>query len=580
MPMVVVCPVRRLASLVVIGIVLLSGCTQSGADRPGRAAPNHGAAPVLGLKEKKTIRMAFEVFPSSPAGKLKGGGRGNVALHWIYNGYLTGLDRTGTPELMLAADQPSLQNGSWRVNPDQTMETVWTIRPAARWHDGHPITSRDFQLSWRVINDPLVPVSGRVVESLISDVIPIDDRTFVLKWRELYTGANEIAGDTLPPLPAHLLEGLYDADKQAFLEAPYWTTEFVGAGPFKVDLWDPANGVIVTSAHEGFALGRPAVDELRMEFITDLQTMLTNIMAGAIDVAVSPAIDTHGAIVLTENWERQGAGRVFYSPGLLAVMNLQLRDLPNAQRALKDKQVRQALAYAIDKQAVVDITPPGVQTPAYYPLALTDPLYPVVDRTVRKYEFNPGMAEQLLTGAGWQRSGDGIRLRGTGERLDVPILASPGENETVATIVADYWHRIGVDGSVDLLTAARALDSEFQSSFRGAGYTSLIPQWQRVDWVTSQIPAAATRWAGRNRGGYASPETDVLVSRVQTTLNPQERERYAMELLAIWADDAAFMPMLYKPAIIAAAMNIAGYDTQVWPAQNAHTWNLYRWTKD
>jgi peptide/nickel transport system substrate-binding protein len=530
--------------------------------------------------ESKALTLGFRVFPTSPGGKLKGGGEGTVALHWLWNGYLTGLDARGQPQPILAEALPSLENGTWTVRPDNTMETVWKIRPASRWQDGRPIVPSDFLLAWQVINDTGMPVSGRAVESLISDIEIPDERTLVLVWKELYIGANEMNGDTLPPLPNHLIGDLYRNDKQAFIDSDYWTADYIGAGPFQVEQWDPVNNLIVSQAHQGYALGRPKIDRIRLVFYADEQTMLTNVMAGAIDVIVSPAITTPSSVVLKDSWESQGSGRVSYSPGLLDVGAFQLREVPNAQRALRDKRVRQALVYATDRQAAVDTMPPGVLIPADYPIALTDLMYPAVQRAVPKYDYNPARAEQLLDSAGWPRGAGGVRRNADGDNLDVSIMASGSESGLLTTIMADYWKRVGVDASTMAIPGARALDREFVSSHSGVYYKPLIPQWIRVDWVSEQIPSPATRFLGRNTGGYGSPEMDVLIRRVQTTLDPRERERYVVELLATWQEDAGFFSHLFRPAVIAAAKGVSGYDTEVWPAQNAHTWNIYQWTRD
>ncbi len=524
--------------------------------------------------------MAFEVFPASPGGKLRGGGRGNVVLHWLWNGYLTGLDKNGRPHPMLAQEVPSAERGTWKVNPDGTMETAWKLRPTAKWQDGRPIISRDFAFAWRVIVDPAVPVSGRAVESLISNIDTPDDATLVIHWRQPYFGALEISGDNLPPLPAHLLLDLYEADKQAFVNSDYWTSEYIGSGPFKVEQWDPANNVIVASANDGFALGRPKVDRLRLDFIADQQTMLTNVLAGGIDVVVSPAIRTPPSVTLKETWEAEGKGRVYFSPGLLFGHAFQLRDVSNAQPALRDKQVRKALAYAVDKQAIVDAMPTGVRFSAHYPMPLTDANYAVVDRAVPKYEFNPARADELLELAGWTRGSDGIRRSSNGARLDVPQMSSAGENELLITAIADYWRRVGVDSSIELVTAARALDAEFTTNFPGASYISIIPQWNRIDWVSWEMPTAATRYVGRNSGGYWTPRGDELVTIVQTTVAPAPREQAIVELMHIWMDDVGFLPVIYNPAVIAALKGISGYETEVWQPQQAHTWNIYQWSKE
>ena len=57
----------------------------------------------------------------------------------------------------LATDVISVEAGTWRVNPDASMDTTWKIRPGARWHDGAPFTSADLLFSFDVFKDPAIP---------------------------------------------------------------------------------------------------------------------------------------------------------------------------------------------------------------------------------------------------------------------------------------------------------------------------------------------------------------------------------------------------------------------------------------
>ncbi len=568
----------RWAAVLVLVSMSVLGCA------PGSVPSSPAGGSATGARGPesvpKTLTMAFQAFPSSPAGKLQGGGRGNVQFHWIFNAYLSGLDSVSKPQPMLAESVPSVENGTWKLNPDGSMETVWKIRSTALWHDGRPIVSKDFALAWEVINDPAMPVPRRAVESLMTGIETPDDRTVVIKWEHPYAEANAIYGDTLPPIPAHLVDDLYRRDKNAFVNSDYWTTQFIGSGPFKVEQWDPASNLILGLAHDGYALGRPKIDRLRIVYIAEEQSRVTNVLAGAVDAIVSPDITATGVSLLRENWEPQGKGRIAFSPGLVSVLAFQLRDLPSAQKALQNRAIRVALVHAMDRESIAGTMPPGLLTVAHYPIAMSDPFYPAIDRTVRKYDFNPEMAEGMLDAAGWRRGPDGIRQNASGERLDVPILTPEGEHERYMTIVADNWKRVGVDGRADSIPGARSRDGEFRAVFRGAHHEPHIPRWDGISWTADNIPSASNRWVGRNHGGYVNPEADALVERLRTTLDQGERTRAAVEAARIWAEDVGFVPILYQPDVIAAAKDVGGYDTELSAYQSAHTWNLYRWTKD
>src|SRR5437762_369371 len=93
-------PPSFLALAASVACFALISCVQ-----PSRATPSADKMATSSSRvdaQPKTLTMAFEVFPSSPGGKLRGGGRGNVVLHWFWNGYLTGLDERGKATPILA----------------------------------------------------------------------------------------------------------------------------------------------------------------------------------------------------------------------------------------------------------------------------------------------------------------------------------------------------------------------------------------------------------------------------------------------------------------------------------------------
>lgn len=558
-----------------------AGCGQGPRDLREHPASTQAQLGRAAMGEPKTLTIGFPGFPASPQEKIfvAEGPTGSGLRRWIFMSYLTGLDKTDTPHPILAEAIPSQEDRTWIINPDGTMETLWKIRSTAKWHDGVPITAKDFVFALKVYLDPEVPAKFTNVEATISRIDVLDDLRMSIKWKGPYFQANSLGGGTLPPLPAHLLEHVYTTDKQAFLNLRYWTSEYVGSGPFKVEQWDPAGEQLVAAAHDGFAPGRPHIDRIRFAVITDKQALVTQLMAGTIELVMGGGLTVEGAQILREKWESEGRGRVGISAGTYRYVGFQARDVPNAQVAVRDRRVRKALAHGADREGIASLLP-GLTLAANFPISLNDPFYPAVDRVAPKYPHDPATANRYLDEAGYGRAADGLRRNLAGDPIDIPIWAGDTDSGRYATIVADNWRSLGLDSAPFIIPRGRRGDSEFEASFPAAYLANAVPTYTELWWTSKHIASPANRWTGRNRGGYSNPSVDALVERILVTVNAKEREGHVVELMRTWMDDVAIIPLLYQPLMIAAASNVGGYDVEISAAQAAHTWNMHKWTKE
>src|SRR5205807_1255693 len=105
-----------------------------------------------------------------------------------------------------------------------------------------------------------------------------DPRTVVVYWRQAYIQPDQLF--SVPTLPKHVLEQSYTEAKASFGLQPYWTRDYVGAGPFRVREFEGANHVVL-DAFDSYVLGRPKIDELEVKFIPDSNALSANIVAGA-----------------------------------------------------------------------------------------------------------------------------------------------------------------------------------------------------------------------------------------------------------------------------------------------------------
>src|SRR5205814_1800095 len=139
------------------------------------------------------------------------------------------------------------------VNLDGTMDTTFHLRPNINWHDGVAFTADDLMFSFAILQDPDLPTTGSQRRFMESASAP-DPRTFVIHWSGTYVDAPQGAIGVIRP--KHILEDLYRRDKEAFTNSPWFTTEFVGLGPYKLASWELGSHIDL-ARFEDYYQGRP-----------------------------------------------------------------------------------------------------------------------------------------------------------------------------------------------------------------------------------------------------------------------------------------------------------------------------------
>jgi peptide/nickel transport system substrate-binding protein len=543
---------------------------------PGAPAsqPGTGAAPARSSAgtPQRPLLIGFATEPTQ-FDRAFGGGSGVNDWATLLSGFLAFTNPDTTPSPYLAAELPDLGKGTWKLLPDGRMETTYKLRPGATWHDGRPVTARDYIFSQRVRVDPLMPVTNNEVERRVSRATAVDDHTLFLEWKEPYIWAGGISIPNFSPLPVHLIEELYETDKQAFIDSPFWRTDYVGAGPYKLQSWQ--QGVEMTlQAHDGFALGKPKIDTLVVKFITDANTIVANLLSGTIDIAF------HSSIGFPQNQSLEQAGwpgTLEYWRGNPRYLEFQQRDWGNLQRAVLDVRVRQALVHAFDRSSVIDGLYFGKTEPLHFWLPLEDLSWTAVDRAVTKYGYDPARAEALLRDAGWTKGGDGL-VRGTsGEEMHLPILnESQDTDQLEAEILLNYWKAVGVTGEVNRVTRQQQADGEFRSKYPAVSYSRRTLEYETMGWTNAGVTRPENRWQGINRSGYVNPVLDDTWTKALGTVDPKQREPLLIEALKTMTADAVVVPTHLQPRAMARRSDLVG------PRDNsgnggALVWNIWDW---
>ncbi|MBM2811926.1 MAG: hypothetical protein HW416_2685 [Chloroflexi bacterium] len=391
----------RSASLI-ISLAALMACTSG--PQPGPAARDPVQQPPG--EARRTLVISVRVEPQTIAAKsLQQAGVTLETSRRLFNAGVALLDSKGGWHPYLVEAIPALDTASWQVEPDGRMVTTFRLRSNVIWHDGTPLSAEDFVFAYQVYATPDLGQSRSTPMSVMADVVATGDRTFEVRWLRPYAqadvvGAGSGGGGEFGPLPRHLLaDSFRDASGSgafdAFAGHPYWTRDYVGLGPYRLDRWEPG-AFIEAVAFGGHILGRPKIERVKMVFISDANTTLSNTLAGEVHFASDDSIRFEQTRVLMREWGPRSGGMILSKPNLWRASYFQLRPEVASPRAILDLRVRRALAHAIDRIALNDAMFEGANIVGDTIVAPSVSYYAELERSITKYPYDLRRSEQLM----------------------------------------------------------------------------------------------------------------------------------------------------------------------------------------
>ena len=503
-------------------------------------------------------------------------GRRPGGIEYIVHNYLVVRNDRDEFVPQLAAEQISVEKGTWRINADGTMDTTWRIHPNIRWHDGTPFTSEDLLFSFNAFKDPELPSRfGSAIRDMESASAP-DPQTLVIHWRRVFANANE--APALIPMPKHVLEDAYLNDKANFGNNPKLLYQFVGLGAYRLVNWNVGSH-IEFERFDDYYRGRPPLDRVIIRFISDPRTVMANLLAGTIDMAAGNQVDLEAAVELKRRWEGTGANVKFSPLGDLQQIEIQFRpEFARPRNGLLERPVRQALFHAMDRTSLVEAVAHGLTPVADHWFSPIHGLFRDVESATPRYPYDPTRAQQLFAQAGWTRGSDGVLVHNqTGERFDLDLFIQEEKSQEDQVIIADNWKSVGVQPTLKALPTPR--DREFEAKQPGALVTS--PKGYEVPYIessrlyTPNISTAANRWTGRNRGGYTNPQVDSLVDRLALTIDVRDTVPLHRQLIQEALTDVALIPIYFDVDSIVTQRGVRGPIGGTWVE-----WNFFEWDKE
>ncbi|MBM2812271.1 MAG: hypothetical protein HW416_3030, partial [Chloroflexi bacterium] len=455
---------RRASWLVLIAIV---GCAPSGpsvpvpGERPAAARETSAAPKTLTIAQTANIKQYGPWEFSSTAS-------GVAALAEVHTTGLVTYDEAGNREGRIAARVPSFDDGTVSILPDGRMRTVWTLRPNVRWHDGVPFTADDAVFSWRIAIQPEILSSISPSIWGADNVEAQDPRTVIITYKTPLFRALDLDHRNLWMFPKHILGEAFEGDKVALLAQPYFSTEYINLGPFRlVDFGLGEQQVF--EAFDGYFLGQPKIQKIVIRTITDPNTMLASLKAGALDMISEKTVTPAQAVQLRDEWAQSGEGQLAFRQDNWAYISPQFD--PQLARPLemsRDPRLRAGLLHAMDRDAIREFVHPGFpDTSGDTFVRKNDARSAVVGEPFARYRYDKTRAAQLFAEGGWTRSADGPLMGVDGRPVQIETR---GGNQTwvkEVALIADYWRQMGIDAQELVPTPALSRDNEFSSTFPG-----------------------------------------------------------------------------------------------------------------
>lgn len=420
--------------------------------------------------------------------------------------------------------KPSLAE-SWTVSPDGKKIT-FKLRDGVKWHDGKPFSSADVQFSlMKVVKDYHPRGKGNL--GPVTSIDTPDARTVVFNLEHAYPplmmGLSSLEA---PIVPKHIYEGT-DFRNNPAVNQP------IGTGPFKFVKWEKGNFIELARNENYWRQGRPYLDRLIFRFIADSATRAAAVERGEIDVA------TFGTINPVEMRRLEKLPNITIAKGgYEAIAPVMMLELNVKRPPLDDKRVRQAIAYAIDRNLITKNIWYGFGKPAVGPISsFVKGSGAFTDQGLLKFDVKDrlAIANRLLDEAGLKRGANGMRTK------IVHDISPFGEDyRRMGEYLKQALARVGIDVELrnrDYPTFVRQVHNEYDfnmTSTWSIGMADPTLGVQRQTWSKMINPSVPFG----NVSQYSNPEVDKRWVSAQTETDPAKRNQLFHELQVLLVEDS------------------------------------------
>ncbi len=441
---------------------------------------------------------------------------------------------------------------SWEISPDG-LQITFHLRKNVRWHDGAEFSAEDVLFTYKTMIDPNVPTAYEGDFLLVKKAEVLDKHTFRVTYEKPFAPALSSWG--LSMLPKHLLEGK-EIVRSPLARAP------VGTGPYKFKEWITGEKIVL-EANEDYFKGKPYIKRYLYRIIPDTATMFLELKAKSIDqMGLRPLqyLKQTDYPAFKKNFNKYRYTAFGYT-----YLGYNLLD-----EKFKDKRVRQAISYAIDKQEIIDGVLMGlgqIATGHYKPGTW------YYNPDVKRYPHNPQKAKELLAQAGWADTDNDGLLDKDGKPFSFTIITNQGNElrAQAAQIIQQRLSKIGMEVKIRIIEWA-AFIKEFVHK---KNFEALI-----LGWGLGPDPDSYDIWHSSksnpgelNHISYKNPEVDELLDKGRHTFDQKERKKAYFKFQEILAEEQPYTFLYVPDALPVVSSRFHG----IKPAPLGIGYNFIKW---
>jgi len=422
---------------------------------------------------------------------------------------------------------------------DDGLVFIFVLHDGVKFHDGRVLTSADVKYTLDTVfssnfakSASFYEGSGTEKRSLIKSVEAPDDKTVVVTLIKPWVG---LLSNLVPV--AIIPKDSYEMQK----------TRPLGTGPFKFTNYDNSQQVVDLEAFPGYWEGPPQIQLLRVRVLSDMNQLQAELTSGRVDVAALPTSLSPDAVKLLGQ-----------DPNLqvhqFSGSNINLLTFNTSSPPLDNVNVRQAIAYAIDRESMIKNLLLGFGKLAHSILPEESWAY----TPGQVYSFDPEMSRKLLDQAGFRDpDGDGPRMRFSNPVI-YKVSGSSVAGRNYAGVIQNYLKTVGIP--VEIVTAEQntVFDEVRRGSFQ-IFYSQWVggnqdPLFYKDLFATSEIPTE-TR-ASRNRSRYSNKELDAILEEAVNTFDRQKALQLYQRAQEIVSRDLPVFPLWYQANLVIARKNV------------------------
>lgn len=411
-------------------------------------------------------------------------------------------------------------------NPDP-LTYIAVLRQGVKFHDGRELTAEDVVWNYQYYLDPASTSPFRGAFRMIASVRAVDRYTVEFKLREP-NSSFPIQLVTPPIVPMN--------------PGPDFGSKPIGTGPYRFVRYDVDDRVVLEPFTDYFE-GAPANRGVILRVLPDDTMRGLEVMKGAVDVVVN---DMPPDIV--HQLSEDGTVTLAQAQGL----DFNYISCNTTDSILDDRRVRQAIAYAVDRESIVRYLRRGLARVATGLMPSQSWAY---DPSIPEYTYDPEQAKRLLDEAGYpDPDGDGPLPR---LRLSMKIGVTE-EFRQQASVIQQNLSEVGIDLDVQSLEFATLFADVVSGNFQlvqmqWAGGAVVDPDMIRRVFHSQQAPPN-----GFNRGRYSNPEVDRLLDLATAAFEEDVRRQYYVAAQRLIAEDAPYIPLWNRTNVAIAQPDVRG----------------------